>query len=166
MVETRAKPGDLKPSGRSRLEGFRICVAQIGARRHYLVPRALHQAGLLDRLYTDSYIGNKPWAVPMVRTIANLTGSYGARRYLGRNAPDLPPEKVLSFDLLGLSYFLQNRRRRLRGTVSDTYSHFGSLFGRSVIAAGFGAANAVYGFNGASVEIFEAAKQKGLRYKS
>jgi hypothetical protein len=28
-------------------------VAQLGARRHYAVPRILHGAGLLDRFYTD-----------------------------------------------------------------------------------------------------------------
>jgi hypothetical protein len=28
-------------------------VAQLGARMHYAVPRILHEAGILDRFYTD-----------------------------------------------------------------------------------------------------------------
>ena len=30
-----------------------IVVSQLGARMHYAVPRILHQAGRLERLYTD-----------------------------------------------------------------------------------------------------------------
>jgi hypothetical protein len=39
----------------------RFIVAQLGARMHYAVPRIFHEAGILERLYTDSYVGNKPW---------------------------------------------------------------------------------------------------------
>src|SRR6185437_15751856 len=38
--------------------------AQIGAREHYAVPRALHQTGRLTVLYTDF------WAGPLVRRLA------------------------------------------------------------------------------------------------
>ena len=30
-----------------------VCVAQLGARMHYAVPRILHAAGMLERFYTD-----------------------------------------------------------------------------------------------------------------
>jgi len=34
--------------------------AQIGAREHYAVPRVLHRAGKLERLYTDFW-ATAPW---------------------------------------------------------------------------------------------------------
>lgn len=135
----------------------------MGARRHYAVPRALHNAGLLQKVYTDTYIGNKPWLGPIIQAVASVPGLSGARRFIGRNAPDLPPGKVISFDLLGLCFIARSAMLTSKDMPTDIYANFAAAFGRRVVEAGFGSANAVYGFNGASAEIFAAAKKAGLR---
>jgi Na+-driven multidrug efflux pump len=38
-----------------------ICVAQLGARMHYAVPRILHERDMLERFFTDS-TATAPWA--------------------------------------------------------------------------------------------------------
>jgi hypothetical protein len=41
---------------------------------HCAVPYHLRQAGLLKRLYTDSYIGNKPWLERSLRAYEAFCG--------------------------------------------------------------------------------------------
>ena len=62
-------------------------VAQIGAREHYAIPRALHRRGLLGRLYTDA------WAGPLLRWV----GRGPLRAMASRSHPELPDERVVSF---------------------------------------------------------------------
>src|SRR5919106_6210855 len=94
---------------------LRFMVAQLGARRHYAVPRILHEAGMLDRLYTDSYVGNKPWLELALGLTPAPLRSGGASRLLGRREERIPPAKVTSFDAFGLQY--ARARRRAKGTV-------------------------------------------------
>ncbi len=64
-------------------------VAQIGAREHYAVARALHAGGQLAQLYTDA------WSPPL-RT-ALLRGPAPARALAARFHPDIPRGKVTAF---------------------------------------------------------------------
>jgi hypothetical protein len=48
---------------------IKVIVAMLGARRHYAVPRLLFEAGLLERFFTDSYSGNKPWQEVVLRNV-------------------------------------------------------------------------------------------------
>ena len=41
----------------------RAAVIQIGARRHYTVPRTLYESGCLTRLYTDACADVMPWKI-------------------------------------------------------------------------------------------------------
>jgi glycosyltransferase involved in cell wall biosynthesis len=78
-----------------------IC-AQIGAREHYAVPRALHRLGALDHLITDA------WVRP-----GNLLG--GVRRGLGeRFHPELADAHVRAPNFSNLSFELRARARGLR----------------------------------------------------
>src|SRR4051812_36898122 len=63
-------------------------VAQLGARMHYAVPRILHRAGRLDRLFTD---------IAASRGLLRLTRLWPASlrpnvvtRLLGRTPPEIP----------------------------------------------------------------------------
>lgn len=142
---------------------MKIAVAQLGARRHYAVPRILHEAGMLERLFTDAYIGNKPWLESSLRGFPRHLRVPGFDRWLGRKDHVLPPDKVTSFDLFGINY--QRRLRRASGTaaVQCVFLWAGSEFGSRVTHYGFGDADHVWGFNSASLEIFRAAKSDGLR---
>src|SRR5262249_10424348 len=45
----------------------------------------------------------------------------------------------------------------------DYWARRNAGFARRVVEMGFGAANVVYAFNGAALEIFQAARERGLR---
>ena len=57
----------------------------------------------------------------------------------------------------------KNRRRSRNLSQYARWVVQNEAFGRDVVRKGFGNADAVYAFNGAAVEIFEAAKAKGLK---
>ena len=95
-----------------------IC-SQVGAREHYAVPRVLHRAGQLQRLYTDFW-ASAPW-----RLIGKLTGKAGlAMRYHA----DLAGASVKSFNLEAL--------KASRPRFSNSYEGFlqvGEAFGQQVV---------------------------------
>lgn len=139
---------------------FKVTVAMLGARMHYALPRLLNEAGLLDRFFTDSYIGNKPILEFVLRLIPNRLCPAFLQRWLGRKEDSIPPEKVTCFEQLGLWYGFS--RIRLRGSA-DLVSLFISVsqkFTRMICKSGLGDAHVVWGFNSASLELFETAKRQ------
>lgn len=137
----------------------KVIVAMLGARRHYAVPRLLHEAGLLSRFYTDIYIGNKSFLKGVSEALPFRFGLL--ERLKGRYDPFLPPEKVNSFDLLGIwSWWL--RRSMDESELNKVYAKVGKAFSRAVARTGLGGVNIVYGFHGESLELFERAKSKGI----
>ncbi len=138
----------------------RVCVAQIGSRRHYAVPAALQAAGCLERLFTDVYLGNKPIARFLASAGYRVSGSKRLKRLAGRGCTEIPPSKVTSFEWSSLGGHLFGHDKR--AAQSAKYSDKGSRFSKLVSASGFGNANVVYGFNAASLEIFQSAKESGL----
>ena len=96
-----------------------ICT-QIGAREHYAIPRVLHRAGKLERLYTDFW-ASAPW-----RLLGKLTGkgSLAARRH-----PDLAEASVTSFNFQAI--------KASRQKFSNPYDGFlkvGKDFGQQVVS--------------------------------
>ncbi len=142
---------------------MKIAIAQLGARRHYAVPRILHQAGILERFFTDSYIGNKPWLEAALRAVPGPVRPRAVERWLGRKEPAIPPEKVTSFELFGLRYARARARARNRRELVQVFAEHARRFNELVLAHGLGDADAVWGFNGASLELFRWAKGRGLR---
>jgi glycosyltransferase involved in cell wall biosynthesis len=136
-----------------------ILVAQLGARRHYVVPRALHSLGMLEGLTTDLCADLPPW--PWIRAIWPIQlRPRSLRRLLARRVPDLPPRMIRDLPTFAFSP-ASRRRRKERGT--DYWARRNAAFGRAASSAGFGAAEAVYAFNAAAVEVFEAARERGAR---
>ncbi|MCS7017456.1 MAG: hypothetical protein NZM42_15245, partial [Gemmatales bacterium] len=111
---------------------------------HYAVPRILHDAGLLERFFTDSYSGNKPHICAFLRAVPARLRPRALERWLGRTAPDLPPARVTSFERLGWSYAAAQRRARNSLELRRVYHDFGRRFGRAVIERGLGRADTVY----------------------
>jgi glycosyltransferase involved in cell wall biosynthesis len=135
-----------------------VLVAQIGARRHYAVPRALNRRGLLDRLVTDLAAEHVIWrwikaAIPRAQRPLALEAM------LGRRVEDIPVSRITNLPLYALS---PARQRRKGEAQTDYWARRNGAFCRAVTRRGFGAARAVYAFNGAALEIFEAAKARGL----
>ena len=71
-----------------------VVVSQMGARMHYAVPRILHEAGALERLYTDiCAVQGFP------RLLAGVPRDWqpsAMRRLLGRVPAGLPRSRIRS----------------------------------------------------------------------
>jgi glycosyltransferase involved in cell wall biosynthesis len=135
-------------------------VARFGAYMHYAVPRILQHAGRLERFYTDFYAGTV--ATHLLSLIPKRLRSSAINRALGRSTPDLPLDRIWSYPLLGVEYYVRQARARGPEERSEVFLLAGSKFGKLVTRDGFGNARAMYGFNTAALEMLRAAKQQGL----
>ena len=140
-----------------------VSVAMLGARMHFALPSILADAGLLHTLYTDTHLGNKAW----LRRVVNLPPEKLKPRILkqmsGRVAERIPPHRIVSFDLLGLSYFWKRRQPLTSADLSELFARVNTSFGNSVIRAGLSDTRYILGFNGAALEIFAHARERGIR---
>lgn len=149
------------PHGPAALTPSRVMVAMLGARMHYAVPRLLHEAGLLERLYTDSYIGNKPWLKRALTTIPPRMQTRGIHRWLGRCDTVLPADKVISFETFGLWYAWARHQAHGYAQIETVFRNFAERFAERILKDGLGKAAVVWGFNSAALELFQAAKAQG-----
>lgn len=140
----------------------KVTVAMLGARMHYAVPRILNDNGLLERFYTDSYVGNKPVLEFLLRALPGKFRSANVQRLLGRKDASIPGKLVTSFDRLGILYALRRREARNDDERDAVYERFNATFNQAVIQRGFGDADTVWGFNSACTEMFRAARDQGL----
>jgi glycosyltransferase involved in cell wall biosynthesis len=136
----------------------RVIVAQLGARRHYLVPATFYARGMLVRFYTDFYLGG-----PAGRFALNVAEVLGGplRRLAGRRDAELPDELVTCFPGFAAWSQIQSRWRKRRREQTHAWLVSGRRFGQRVSARGFEAADAVYAYSSAAEEIFEAARKQG-----
>lgn len=137
---------------------MKVAVAMLGARMHYAVPRLLHEAGLLERFFTDSYVGNKPWLEAVLRSVPRRVSPRGVQRWLGRRDAVLPPEKVSSFETLGLWFVWARARAHSHSEMKVVFREVARRFSAGVLRRGLGQAAILWGFNGESLELFHAAK--------
>jgi glycosyltransferase involved in cell wall biosynthesis len=141
---------------------MRIAVAQIGARRRYAEPRIFHEAGLLDRLFTDVYLGNKPLLHKSISAIPAAMRPKIVERLLGRDDPSIAPKLVTSFDDLGLATMVRLMAAKTVAKKREVHAYGNRLFNERIIRFGLGEADTIYGYNGACVELFRWAKARGL----
>ena len=156
VVETAV----LRPSSSNHKTSSRkILVAQIGARRHYAVPRALEHMDMLEMLVTDACSQVFPWA-QVHSALPNLLCGGSLSRLLERRVHGVPTERIVGMLGYVISEAFVGRRGRRK---TDLWATSNRNFCRRVVRNGFGEAAGVYAFNGAALEIFQAAKKKGLR---
>ncbi len=100
-----------------------VC-AQIGAREHYAIPRALHRRRQLARLYTDA------WAGPLLRRF----GRGPLRSLASRAHPELPDERVVGFTASAVAESIRDRVFGPRDVAATFTRHLqiGEAFGRRV----------------------------------
>jgi len=136
-------------------------VSQLGARMHYAVPRMLYRAGRLERLYTD-ICAVKGWP----RALAHLPPAMlpaALRRLKGRVPRDIPPDRIVCFEGLGLASVLHRMVVPTRAGDTRAALEAGRSFSRNVIRHGFGKAAGFYGMSGECLEQLDAARKQGLR---
>jgi glycosyltransferase involved in cell wall biosynthesis len=126
---------------------------------HYAVPRILHEAGELERFFTDlCAVGSWPgWfcSLPMSQRMAGL------RRISGRRPKDVPTRQITAFNLLGVRYAYRRRQARSRQDFARAFLWAGRTLCKKVISHGFGNASGVYVFNTAGLELLEVARDRG-----
>ncbi|WP_026873049.1 glycosyltransferase family 4 protein [Inquilinus limosus] len=139
----------------------RVVVSQLGARRHYAVPRILNAHGMLEHFYTD-ICATKGWP----RVIGYLPRRFqpaGIRRLIGRKPSGIPPQRMTCFTGLGLSFALQ--RMRPDGSSNDRMwaaLDAGRRLSELVVRHGFGQATGFYGMVRECLEQLQAARARGL----
>ena len=141
-----------------QLEKVSVLVAQLGARRHYAVPRALYAAGLLEGFMTDACASITPWRWLDV-ALPSRARPEMLQRLLDRQVNDIPPCLIHDFPWFAVSTAWKNSAV---GAQSDRWAQRNAAFGELVVHAGFGKANTVYAFNGAALEMFRAARNQGV----
>lgn len=140
---------------------MKIIVAQLGARRDYVVPQILDKEGMLEHFYTD-ICAIKGW-LHLLKYLPNTLRSDSLKRLLGRIPDGIPPKKITAFTSLGWEYY----RRRIQAkthsdlTAADLWS--AKEFCNLILKKGFGRATTVYTFNSAGLELLQTAKAQGLR---
>ena len=141
---------------------MKIAVCQLGARLHYAAAERFHERGVLGRLYTDLYCSGPVLALARLLTWFPRTKAIGDRLGSRRSAA-LPEYLVKQFPLLGLQYAAKLRRAKSRDELSGIFLWANETFERKVLAAGFADCDTVFAFNTAAAEIFETARQRGIR---
>jgi len=139
-----------------------VFVAQLGARRHYAVPIAFHQAGRLGKLCTDFYLGSTG-AYRALSLLKRAATPQAFARMVDRHTTELPAEYVRSFPVFGLRYRLKVRNA---GTEHDRVKAWiwgGRKFSQLAARNLNGKCGTVYGFSSAAKELFERARELGLR---
>jgi glycosyltransferase involved in cell wall biosynthesis len=135
-------------------------VSQLGAREHYAVPRALHAEGQLERLYTDVWCRLSP------RLLA-LGGAAG-RSMAGRRHPELPADRVTSFERSALWARARGAWRRAAQSVEAQYEEhirIGREFALAVnrdLERWHWEARAFFGYNTGSLETLEFLGSRGV----
>lgn len=140
-----------------------VSVAMLGARMHFAVPLILAQAGLLHTLYTDVYLGNKAWLKRLINLVPDGAKPNLLRQLSSRSAEGIPKHRVVSFDLLGLWYLLKRRKPLAPPDLAMLFARVNRLFGDRVVRSGLNGTDFVWGFNGASLEIFRHARSLGIK---
>ena len=141
---------------------MQVDVAIMGSRLQYAVPQVLDHADALHTFYTDADVGNKRWLQMLLACLPHTIATPAARRFAGRFAPSLSPSKVVSFDSLGLKAQWRQRRARSFQQVLDNNVCISGEFCRAVVQKGLVGADAVYAINGCALEIFAAARRRGI----
>ena len=138
---------------------MKVAVAQLGARRHYLVPRALNQAGMLERLYTDVY-GTAGWW-RLARKVPQRLQPTIMHRLADRLPVGIDPERITAFTRFALEYKWRCRRAGDTSELTAAWLWGGRRFCELVLEQDLTGADAVYAFNSAALELLRVVRETG-----
>lgn len=140
-----------------------VVVLQIGARHHYAVPRFLNAAGMLKHFYTDLYSGRYPRLRRVLPALPMLGRHPLVQRWVSRSSADLPTKLLKSLDWLGFRFLIDQRKAGSdRSKLAASVSRHSAAMARALPDRALDGADAVFGFNGTALEMFELAREKGV----
>lgn len=138
----------------------RFCVAQLGARMHYAVPRILHTSGMLEQLYTDICVA-KGWP-RLFGALPEALLPRQIRRLKGRHPEGIPQNHITAFTSLGVSYYRRLASARSEAETMAAFLRFGKEFCRQILRHGIPDVEGVYTFNSAGLEVLREARRRGM----
>ncbi len=136
-------------------------VAQLGARRHYAIPRMLNDAGMLSRFHTD-ICATKGWP-RLLKAVPPPLRPAGLRSLMGRIPSGVPSDLIETHGRFGLDYARRLVRARGQNEIAEVYLWAGHAFASQVAAQRFAGASGVYTFNNGGLEILRTAGAEGLQ---
>jgi glycosyltransferase involved in cell wall biosynthesis len=142
---------------------IKVTITQLGARRHYLLPTLFYQWGILDTFYTDFYARDNVINQVFRSSLIYPRLPKPIRKMIDRYSPELEGAKVIDFTLWGIKYPLKLRKATSLQETYDIFIKTGQEFNQKVITQGLGNSNIVYGFNSASLELFQFAKNNEIK---
>jgi glycosyltransferase involved in cell wall biosynthesis len=138
---------------------MKVTVAQLGARRHYLVPRSLNEAGMLERFYTDIF-RTAGW-LRLARAVPRTLQPASIRRLSDRVPLGIDADRITAFTRFALEYKWRCRTARDSSALTAAWLWGGRRFCELVLRHDLKAADAVYAFNSAGLELLRAARDRG-----
>lgn len=132
-----------------------VC-AQLGAREHYAIPRALHNQNKLAALCTDL------WCAPGGATLENGLGALGAQAVKGRYHAGLADAAVRSFP----AWSLMSRFRGSGTTPYDNFRAIGESFSKLVareLSNHQPQSHIFFSYDTTFLEAAQAAKERGCK---
>ena len=122
-------------SAEDRSPGHRVLVAQIGARRHYAVPRILYQEGGLRTLHTDIF-AVKGWPRLLDLLTPRMFRTVGMRRLFGRVPAGIPSHLIRTEDDIGWKYAMSRRHCRTNTAITTAHLWATRTFGERIVRRG------------------------------
>jgi glycosyltransferase involved in cell wall biosynthesis len=136
----------------------KIVVAHMGARMHYAVPVIFNQCGYLQRFYTDVYSGKFSFLRIVSKQISFT------RKFSDRSSDFLSNSLITHFPLFGLNYAHKLRRVKNAEERLSVYAWAGKEFNCKILRhIKWDDVEAIYGYNTACLELFQAAKSRGVK---
>ena len=136
-----------------------VLVAQIGARRHYAVPRILARAGLLKRFETD--LAADVCGTGWLQYLPERLRPAAVRRLLGRETVGIDSGLVRCQPGMALAYWWARARAPGPAAIAGVYFRHSIGFCERVAARAPADCAALYGFNGAALELLKLARARG-----
>ncbi len=133
--------------------------AQIGAREHYAIPRALHQMAKLQCHYTDI------WASPAVRWCAQRSPLRRVRSLAGRWHQELASAAAVSWPISGLIRSSLQSRYQTEFDFHIAYGRwFSAAVGRHLARDTFVQPGSVFfSYDTGALEAFKVLKDRGVK---
>jgi glycosyltransferase involved in cell wall biosynthesis len=136
-----------------------VLVAQIGARRHYAVPLALHRQGLLRQFCTEFYVKS-----PLFRRILETSIlPQKLHKIGGRYDGELPSSLVRSFPLFAMRYIFEAHRAKSERERVANWVWGGQRFCELSTKSVDEGCGTIYAFSSAAKELFKTARTLGIR---
>ncbi len=136
-------------------------VAQLGARAHYAVARILYNANMLGHFYTD-ICANKG-ITRLLNWVSASIRSDSIKRLTGRIPKDIPRDKITTFELFGLEYYIRRAKIKDGTDYLSTHLWAGKTFCDLILKKGIKNCNGIYTFNGAGLELLREGKNWGIQ---